>query len=666
MQTPALAQCLATYQQWKTRVSRAVLDLERWLDTQDRATSATRAQVAATLDAIEQDRLEVAFVAERSRGKSELINAMVFADLGGRLLPTTTGRATVCPTEILWDVQRKEPYLRLLPIETRARDTSLAALKVDPKQWVHYPLDPKSPEQMAATLKELMRTKWVPAAEATRLGLADPGGASEDPSPSDPSPFEPPPSDLVEIPRWRYAVVSFPHPLLKQGLVLLDTPGVGVLRGEPEIAATLLPAVATVVFVVGANSGVSSGDLEIWQQQLGRGNGGSQRTPLVVLNKVDALWGGVTERRAIDAAIGDQRRVVAGLLGIADESVLPVSGHKGLVAKVRRDDGLLRRSGLPALERQLARRLLESKQQSLAEMIGATTGRLVEEHRQRIAVRISRLKADLDELEDLRDKSEEVINQLLERTRREQERYLRGVQQFQRAREALLDECRHSREILERENIDELIETARLALAASWTTRGLHKGMRSLFEDLRRVIQTVASESERIRKLVRETYALFRDDFELEVATPKVFTPMNYRVEIELLFQEVESFRASPATALSARGAVIRRFEQQLVSRVEVLFDQLRESFDGWIRDTLQPLAEEIQGHKATMEQRLENLQRVARSKDALQQRVDVIQGQYVTLAEDLTALRNIHNALHYDPLAEGQDPPRPRLVAGQ
>jgi hypothetical protein len=661
MQTPALAQCLATYQQWKTRMSRAALDLERWLDAHDRATSATRAQIAAALDAIETDRLEVAFVAERSRGKSELINAMIFADLGGRLLPTTAGRATVCPTEILWDGQRKEPYLRLLPIETRARDTSLAALKADPKQWVHYPLDPKTPGQMAATLKELLRTKSVPAAEAKRLGLAGPGVTPERPSASDA-----PPSDPMEIPRWRFAVVSFPHPLLKQGLVLLDIPGVGVLRSEPEIAATLLPAVATVVFVVGVNSGVSPGDLELWQRHLGGVTLGSGRTPLVVLNKVDVLWDGAADRRAIDAAMGDQRRAAAGLLGVGEDSVLPVSGQKGLVAKVRRDDGLLRRSGLPALERRLSRRLLEAKRQSLEETTGATTGRLVEEHRQRIASQISRLKGELDELEDLRDKSEDVINQLLDRTRREQERYLKGVQQFQRAREALIDECRHSREILQRENIDDLIETGRLALAASWTTRGLHEGMRSLFEDLRRIIQTVATESERIRKLVRETYALFRDDFELEVPTPKVFTPMSYRVEIELLFQELESFRGSPAMALSARGAVIRRFEQQLVSRVRVLFGQLRESFDGWIRDTLQPLAEEIQEHKAQMEKRLENLQRVGRSKDDLQQRIDEIQVQYVALAQDLTALRNIHNALHYDPLAEGRDPPRPRLVAGQ
>jgi len=258
-----------------------------------------------------------------------------------------------------------------------------------------------------------------------------------------------------------------------------------------------------------------------------------------------------------------------------------------------------------------------------------------------------------------------VIAQLLEKTRREQERYLRGVQQFQQSREELLVQTRPCRQTLERDNIESIIERAHHDLVHSWTTAGLIRAMKGLFEDLRRAMQTVATESERIRKLVRETYQIFREDFEFDLVTPKVFVPMKYRVEIELLFQEVEAFRRSPTMLLSAQGMVIRRFHQQMVSRAQVLFDQLRTAYDGWIRDTLQPLAEEIQEHKAMMEKRLENLQRIGRSKEALQRRIDDMQTQYVGFAQELTALRNIYNALHYDPMTEQEAPQRPRLVAG-
>jgi len=127
-----------------------------------------------------------------------------------------------------------------------------------------------------------------------------------------------------------------------------------------------------------------------------------------------------------------------------------------------------------------------------------------------------------------------------------------------------------------------------------------------------------------------------------------------------------EVFRRSLAMALSSRGSVIRRFHEQMVSRARVLFDQLRSVFDGWIRETLEPMAEEIQEHKAMMETRLENLQRIGRSDDALDKRIEAIKHLYDGFAQDLTVLRNIHNALQYDPSAEHQAPSRLRLVSAR
>ncbi len=68
---------------------------------------------------LRDDTLTIAFVAEFSRGKSELINAIFFADYGQRILPSAAGRTTMCPTELLYD-ETLPPSIRLLPIETRA------------------------------------------------------------------------------------------------------------------------------------------------------------------------------------------------------------------------------------------------------------------------------------------------------------------------------------------------------------------------------------------------------------------------------------------------------------------------------------------------------------------------------------------------------------------
>ena len=420
-----------------------------------------------------------------------------------------------------------------------------------------------------------------------------------------------------------------------------------------------------VLFVLAADEAVTRSDLQLWQQHLKGFQSERQRAMLVALNKVDLLWDRLRNAAAIDNAIASLRKTTAEVLGIDPDLVLPVSAQKGLVAKVRKDEALLRRSGLPTLERHLGQRLLASKHRLLVDALDANLGQELESNRSRIASRLARFKAELEALEALRDKSQEAITQLLDKTRREQELYLKGVRQFQRGREGLLSETRFCRQVLEAEHIEPMFDGSRRALAGSWTSVGLARSMRSLFEELRRTMQTVSSESERIRRLVRETYESFRHDYGFEVATPKVFVPMKYSVEIELLLQEVEAFRRSPSMVLASPGRVIRRFDQELVSRARVLFEQLRMAYDGWIREALEPLTEEIAQRKTTIERHLESLQRIGRSKDGLQTRIDQMQQQHVAYAQELTALRNIRNALHYDPLVEQEAPRRPRLVSG-
>lgn len=654
MQQPTLQHRLSSYEQWKSRLSRAIDELEIWLESHRRATPRAREDLRAARHTLQRDRLSVALVADSARGKTDLINAIFLSNGGGPMLPPTPHNSAVCPIELLWDQARDEAYVRLLPVETRAQGIPIADLKGDSRYWVHYPLNIQLPEQMAATIGEIYQTKSVSLAEATRLGLSSAAVRAAEHRTAD---------ERIEIPKWRYAVVSFPHPLLKQGLSIFDTPGSGPLGLEPELAASVLPAMQAALFVLAAEQGVTRGDLEIWQQRL-QGFQSGRRATLVALNKTDVLWDELRDPQAFESAVAARRCKAAELVGIGEDAVYPVSARMGLLAKAQNDETLLHRSGLPALEHQLAERLLQTKRQTLTELIDKGVGQVLERNRTRVASRMGRIKAQLEELEQLRDKSQEVISQLLERTRQEEERYMRGVHRFQLSREELLAQTRSCRHKLERERIASIVANADRAMAISLTSIGLGRAMHELLDNLREEMHTVATECERIRGFVRETYRMFREDLGGDLQSPKVFVPTKHRVEIEQLFQEVESFRRSPAMMLATRNGAIRLFRDRIASRALVLFDQLRAAFDRWIRETLRPLADQIQENKLAMEERLENLQRIGRSKDSLQERIDDLQGQYVAFAQTLTALRNIHSALYYDPLTEQDAPGKLRLVA--
>jgi hypothetical protein len=89
---------------------------------------------------VRSDKVMVAFVAEFSRGKSEMINAIFFAGYGRRIMPASAGRTTMCPTEMGYDAD-VPPCLRLLPIETRLQPQALMEWRMSPEKWTKIDLD---------------------------------------------------------------------------------------------------------------------------------------------------------------------------------------------------------------------------------------------------------------------------------------------------------------------------------------------------------------------------------------------------------------------------------------------------------------------------------------------------------------------------------------------
>ena len=89
----------------------ALDELRAWLGDNELNDAQSDLRLTQLAERLREDRLHVAFVAEFSRGKSELINAIFFADYGNRMLPSSAGRTTMCPTELMYD-PNKAPLRR--------------------------------------------------------------------------------------------------------------------------------------------------------------------------------------------------------------------------------------------------------------------------------------------------------------------------------------------------------------------------------------------------------------------------------------------------------------------------------------------------------------------------------------------------------------------------
>ena len=631
---------MEAYDHWKSDLAGAIREYQDWLDRHEMGEGAVELRLFEAIKTLDKDSLTIAFVAEFSRGKTELINAIFFADYQRRLLPSEAGRTTMCPTELFYDREAGQAYIRLLPIETRLEDTSLNEYKENPVHWVTTPLDVNSPEQMAESLKQVVKTKRVTRAEADRLGLYNEEalGVAND---------KVTPPTHVDIPMWRHAVISLPHPLLKQGLVILDTPGLNALGTEPELTINMLPSAQAVLFVLAADTGVTRSDLDMWQHYVSGVRSSHPRGLMVVLNKTDTLWDELKPAEAVESTIATQVRTTSDQLHVEPDNVFPISAQKGLVAKVRGDRNLLQRSRLPDLEQHLAEVVLPDKQRILRDTVASQVGALVENSRHVIETRLDNARKQREELNNLSGKNTEVIAHLMRKTREEQAAYMKSVENFQASHRVLTRQARAMLDTLSLEALDDLIARTREDMVGSWTTHGLKKGMLTFFDGARQTMQQTVEQAERTRRLIQSIYKKFHEEHGLPVIAPKAFDIDQYNRELELLYEEAEAFRNSPTTALIEQSFVVKKFFISLVSQARNLYLKANQHADNWLKEVMNPLALQIREHKTAMEKRLDTLRRINESRDTLEQKIADLEQQIQTQSRQLQELDDILKKLN-------------------
>jgi Dynamin family len=628
---------LGEYKHWRDELVELITEYQTWIESQGLSTGEDDLRIYELIENLKSDKLTVAMVAEFSRGKTELINAIFFADYKQRLLPSEAGRTTMCPTELLYD-EKQPPSLRLLPIESRKNVQSIAELKRAPIQWTTLPLDVDSPKQMSETFQEMVRTKAVTVHEAEELGLYNPGAIGVGPTLNA--------DGRIEIPVWRHAVINFPHPLLKQGLVVLDTPGLNSLGTEPELTMSMLPKAQAVLFLLAADTGVTKSDLEVWTSHVCVAKRARDGGRFAVLNKVDTLWDDLRSDDSYRATLARMIHETAHALGIAPSQIFPVSAQKGLIAKIRDDNTLLTRSGLPTLESHISSDIIATKQQLLREKITREIGNIVETTSAMIEARLTSVTTQLGELRTLSGKNQNVIQQMLTRMRQEKAAYDKTLASFQTTRVVLNDQIKVMVDYLSMDAFDALIAKSRQDMKDSWTTHGLRVGMRVLFEGMVEAMDKANTQSQQIRGLVQAIYNKFHTDHGLANIRPASFALQNFRAQLQRLHDEAEAYRNSPAMVMTEAHFVIKRFFITLVSRTRELFSECNAAARAWAKAVMAPILSQVREHKILLDRRLEDLKKIHENLDNLSSRIAELESTRENLETQLRVIRQMRTKI--------------------
>jgi hypothetical protein len=597
---------------WRRAFALRLKLLAEWMNDHDLLDAAVHDGLKRLETQVRSDKVMVAFVAEFSRGKSEMINAIFFAGYGRRIMPASAGRTTMCPTEMGFDAD-VPPCLRLLPIETRLQPQALMEWRMVPEKWNRVDLDVNNPQQLASALEMVAQTRKVTQEDARALGFWHSQAPEDNPLVDA--------QGLVEVPKWRHALINIAHPLLKQGLVILDTPGLNAIGAEPELTVSLIPQAQAVVFILGADTGVTKSDLTIWREHLISEATGTEAR-LVVLNKIDTLWDELSTTAQIAAQIERQKATTAEILGLRSEQVIAVSAQKGLVAKVNRDAELLERSCLGLLENALGDGMLLERQRILGLAITKGISDLRAETARVINVRKRDFTEQSMELQGLQGKNASVIKHMRGRIAQEQTDFDMGGAKIHALRSV------HHKLLKEVFGMlgSGVLKTEMRQLTEALTQKGLKLGVKKAYgETFERLRENFA----RVQELTAEMHIMLSSMFRQLNAEYGLSLQAVPEPELDFYLKDLELAQRSHLKYLGisnvfklAQSEFADRLVRALYSRVHTVNEAALAEIEFWSKSAAAQLDAQLRERRRAFARRMDAIDRIQQAAGGLEERI--------------------------------------------
>lgn len=637
---------------WRREFALRLKLLSEWLKDHELLDSAVEERLRRLETQMRSDKVMVAFVAEFSRGKSELINAIFFAGYKRRIMPASAGRTTMCPTELGYDSE-VPPCLRLLPIETRLQPQPLMEWRGAPEKWTRVDLDVNDSAQLAQAFEKVAEIRHVTKDEAKALGFWHDDTPEDNPMVNA--------EGLVEVPKWRHALINIAHPLLKQGLVILDTPGLNAIGAEPELTVNLIPQAHAVVFILAADTGVTKSDLAIWREHLITDSENTD-SRLVVLNKIDTMWDSLSTTVQVQAQIDRQRATSAEILGLPRDQVIPVSAQKGLVAKVNNDTELLERSQLPVLERALSQGVMGQRQKILRSAVAGGIGELRLEAARAISIRRRDLAEQMLELKGLRGKNISVIKHMRSRIEQEQGDFDVSGARIHAVRSVHLKLLREVFTLLGTSTLKTEMAELTNALRQPGIKLGVKKAYGQTFERLRAGLTKAQKTSGEIQSMLTGTFRQLNAEYGFSLQAPKEPDLARYERDLDLVERSHNQYLGVGNALRLAQPEFADRLVRALATRLRVVYESALGEVELWNKSAAAQLDAQLRERRRNFGRRIEAIERIQQAASGLDDRINEISSQEAALDELDAKLVELTSHLIEIPAAPGISEPEPLL----
>jgi GTPase Era involved in 16S rRNA processing len=241
-------------------------------------------------------------------------------------------------------------------------------------------------------------------------------------------------------------VITYPSPYLKDGVRLIDTPGVGsIYQHNTDVAYRYLPKADAALFLLSVDQPMSKAELDFLKDVKEYSN-----KIFFLLNKAD-YFSDYDLRESMDFSRGVLKEAMGG-----DVKIFPISARLALEGKVSGASGPLQKSLLPQFSEMLNSFLMEEKGKVLITSAASNLLRMISQAKLELELEMKSLTTPLDELQKkiraFESKKQEVLQEkqdfdiLLDGETRRLNRNVLDEHITVFRRELLADEQRHIEE----------------------------------------------------------------------------------------------------------------------------------------------------------------------------------------------------------------------------
>lgn len=632
------------YSEWRSQLSDTVQSVSGFLKTNNITDLRTHHEFESILGALSEDSLSVAFVAEYSRGKSELINTLFFGDFKRRVLPSGSGRTTMCPTELKYD-PNLPTGIRLLPIESRKDERPLFKLKNQADAWQEKTFSVNDIDSMVDALNCMSDNKLVSKAYAKDLKF----DLLEDDDAKVGLPVNE--YDEVEIPSWRHAIINLPHPLLEQGLVILDTPGLNAIGAEPELTINQLSTAHTVIFLLSHDTGVTASDLALWEQHISSKSDDSLITQanqrkLVALNKIDALWDGIRDESEIAHEINEQVKATSKTLNLDSGNIFPVSAQKGLLAKLSEDSELLERSGIPSLEQAIADKLIPQKREIVIEKVRSSLDSILDSASSILDNRLKDADEHIAELKQLSSKNSDVISHIMLKVQSEKSSLETDMQRYQALRAVYSKETGKLVRLLSEERLERLIAVTKHNMARCASSITLQKTISKFFRRLNDYLDSAIKQANEIATLSENITRDFEHDHGIANFRVRRLRLEKFKQEVARLEAKHSNLKDTKTLFFREQMSITNKFYDSVCVASRKLFSQALRDATNWNNNLMVPMETYVREHHTQLRRRLESVKRIHKASDTVETRLNELLTMQAQLVDQHQQFHGYQNRL--------------------